>query len=318
MRTKAIHQNKIAAPLLAVVSLVLLVGAGTTGDSLFKAGRGLLRGLSGLKAGTVEVAGHKLGYLQREGEGQTIVFLHGFGSEKDVWLRFLRKTPRHHRIIALDLPGHGDSSRHSEFVYDIPAMVDLVAQAVAKLTDEPVHVVGTSLGGMIATLYTAAADEKVRSLALYAPAGIYPPNPSEFQLALERGENPLIATDKQQFKALLEIVFHDPPLMVWPVGPALRRYAVSRAPFHQKVWNDLWPDHPTLDLALPQINVPVLLVWGKNDEVLDVSSSQVFGRLLADVETVLVDQAGHAIINEKPRRMARLHREFLERLTPKP
>lgn len=79
-----------------------------------------------------------------------------------------------------------------------------------------------------------------------------------------------------------------------------------------KVWSDLWTDHATVDNVLPGIELPVLLVWGKEDRVLDVSSVQVFVALLPDVQTQIVDEAGHAVVNEKPRESARLYEQFLD------
>lgn len=296
-----------------LLSVALLSSCRPASDSLVDSGRVVLRGWSGLHTDSVEVQGATIAYLERDATGPTVVLLHGFASEKDSWLRFVRKLPKHYRIIALDLPGHGSSSRDADRVYTIDAMVQLVQSAISALTTEPVHVVGTSLGGMIATLYTARNPASVASLSLYSPAGVYPSDPSDFQLALERGENPLIASNAAEFRNLVDIVFFDPPPLLWPVGAALRNYSIERAPFHLKIWNDLWPNHPTLDSYLPGIDLPVLLVWGKNDRVLDVSSVEVFERLLPQVEVVLVDKLGHATVNEMPRKMARLQQEFLQR-----
>ncbi|MDH3646267.1 MAG: alpha/beta hydrolase [Gammaproteobacteria bacterium] len=296
-----------------VICLLLFGGCRPASDGLTDTGRVLLRGLAGAKLGVVAVQDANIAYMERNAVGPTVVLLHGFASEKDSWLRFLRKIPKDYRIVALDLPGHGSSSRDADRVYDMDTMVELVESAIHALTEEPAHIVGTSLGGMIATLYTSRNLERVRTLALYAPAGVYPPHPSEFQLLLDQGENPLIAYSRQDFDRLMDIVFFDPPPLVWPIGAAIRHYAIERAPFHQKIWNDIWPDHPTLDELLPGIAVPVLLVWGKNDRVLDVSSTEVFARLLPRVETVVVDRLGHATVNEKPAEMARLQRDFLQR-----
>ena len=295
------------------LAIVLLGSCRPASDGLFDTGRVLLRGLAGAEVGVVEVRGASIAYMERDAAGPTVVLLHGFASEKDSWLRFLRNIPKHYRIVALDLPGHGASSRDSNRNYNIDAMVGLVESAIHTLTEEPVHVVGTSLGGMIATLYTSRNPGRVSTLSLYAPAGVYPPNPSEFQLRLEDGENPLIAHSREEFNRLIDIVFFDAPPLIWPVGAALRNYSIDRAPFHQKIWNDLWLQHPTLDEHLPGIVVPVLLIWGKNDRVLDVSSVQVFERLLPRVETVIVDGLGHATVNEQPAAMGRLQRDFLAR-----
>ncbi|MBT8144660.1 MAG: alpha/beta fold hydrolase [Gammaproteobacteria bacterium] len=307
-----IHRNKLAGAVVAVLAIAgLLIGCETADNALFEAGRSAMRAFAGLEQGTVSVDGRDMAYLHRPGDGPTVVLIHGFASEKDVWLRFLGDIPRDYAVYAIDLPGHGDSFRDPAFHYDIPAIVATLEAAISQLTDGPVHMVGTSLGGMIATLYTVSQPDRVESLALYAPAGVYPPNPSEFQVALERGENPLIAHAESDFDELMEIVFHKPPPMIWPVGSAIRDYAVERADFHQKIWNDLWPEHPTLNDVLPQIDVPVMLVWGREDKVLDVSSSQVFSALVKDIEVDLIEAAGHAIVNERPRDMGRLYQQFL-------
>ena len=310
---KKIRHIKLALGLSAAALMIAtLIGCETADITLVTAGRNALRAVSGLQTGTVEVDGHSIAYMERAGDGPTMVLLHGFASEKDVWLRFVRELPRDYRVIALDLPGHGDSSQLADFHYDIPAIVTLVEGAIDNLAEPPLHVAGTSLGGMVATLYTARAPERVRTLALFAPAGVYPPSPSEFQQALDRGENLLIASSPDEFDALVDVVFYDPPPMFWPIGSALRKYAVSRSDFMGKVWSDLWTDHATVDNVLPGIELPVLLVWGKEDRVLDVSSVQVFVALLPDVQTQIVDEAGHAVVNEKPRESARLYEQFLD------
>lgn len=311
---KASRSNALRAPLaLGLAALLLLAGCRSLSMGLFETGRSAMRAMTGVEAGIVDIGGRELGYLHRDGTGPALVLLHGFASEKDVWLRFLRSADDDVEVFALDLPGHGDSTRDPDFRYDIPAIVADVEAALQRLTDEPFNLVGTSLGGMIAAFYAARNPDRVLTLALYAPAGIYPSNPSEFQRAIARGENPLIVDEPHDFDALVEIVFHDPPPLVWPVGPALREIAVARSDFNHKIWNDLWPDHPTLDGVLPEIVTPVLLVWGREDRVLDVSSAEGFRRLLPRVQTVVVDGAGHAIINEKPAQMATLHRQFLAR-----
>lgn len=295
----------------AVLALLALGGCRTLSMNLFETGRSALRAMTGVESDTVGIGAHRLGYLHRDGDGPPVVLLHGFASEKDVWLRFLRSVDDDTAIYALDLPGHGDSTRDPDYRYDIEGIVVQVEHAIDALVDQPFNLVGTSLGGMVATLYAARNPDRVVTLTLYAPAGVYPHNPSAFQQAVARGENPLIVDEPREFDALVEIVFHDPPPLVWPVGPALREIAVARSDFNTKIWNDLWPGHPTLNDVLPDVLAPVLLVWGREDRVLDVSSADVFERLLPRVQTVIVEEAGHAIINEKPREMAALHSRFL-------
>lgn len=301
----------LSAAALLASALGLLAGCAPVQDRLFETGRKVMRQQEGLQAGRVEAGRHTLGYLERSGDRGTIVLLHGFASEKDVWLRFIGHLPDGFRVIALDLPGHGDSTRDRALDYDVPSMTRAVAQALDFLAPESVHLAGSSLGGMVATLYAAGHPRRVRTLALYAAAGVYPPEPSEFQRRLDAGENPLVVRDGEDFDELIALVFHNKPLMPWPVRPAIERYAVARAAFNEKMWNDLWVGHQTLDAELPGVSMPVLLVWGDRDRVLDPSSVRVFESLLPDVETVIMERTGHSSVNERPRLAARHYVEFL-------
>ena len=159
---------------------------------------------------------------------------------------------------------------------------------------------GTSLGGMIATLYASRNLERVSTLTLFAPAGVYPPNPSEFQLALDRGENPLIATNARAVRSPGgHCIFRSAAAVLAGRCGVAKLCVSSVRRFMQKIWNDLWPDHPTLNEDLPGIDIPVLLVWGEDDRVLDVSSVSVFERLLPQVETLRVEGLGHAVSQRK-------------------
>lgn len=307
------HRRRL---LLALAAVLVLTGCRESGVPLFDAGRSVLRVRAGVDHGFVDAGTHRLGYLERDAAGPTLVLLHGFASEKDVWLRFMRHLPDDYRVVAIDLPGHGDANRDPDLSYDVPSMVAAIDGAIAELAPRPYHLAGTSLGGMVATLQAARDGADVVTLALFAPAGVYPPNPSDFQRLIDQGENPLIAHDPEQFDRLLDVVFHDPPTMPWPVRPILRRYAMKRASFNEKIWNDVWNGHTTLDPVLPDLDIPVFLLWGREDRVLDVSSVEVYETLLPQVESVILDATGHASINERPREIAGLYVEFLRRAAP--
>ncbi len=295
--------------LAAVAGLAAL--SGCSGEVVYDRGLGMARGAAGLSPASVDLGSYRIAYLERPGKTPTIFLLHGFASEKDAWLMFVRKLPRGHRVIALDLPGHGDSSFEPELPWHAQAIAERAGAAIDRLEPGAFHIAGNSLGGMVSTLVAAARPERARSVGLFDPAGVHPPTPSDFQLAVERGENPLIVRNETDFDTLLDYVFHDPPFMPWPVRRVLTERMIARASVNAHIFAALWTTSESLETVLPGLTIPALVLWGTEDRVLHPSSARVFGELLPDAQVIMLDGVGHSPMTERPRETARLYAGFI-------
>ena len=111
--------KKVTYILFSLLLLTFLSSCASVQESMFDAGISTERLLSGMDEAYVSVQGQKIAYLERQGSGETIVLLHGFGANKDNWVRFTRSLPKEYRVIAFDLPGHGDSSKENDKAYTI-------------------------------------------------------------------------------------------------------------------------------------------------------------------------------------------------------
>jgi pyruvate dehydrogenase E2 component (dihydrolipoamide acetyltransferase) len=124
-----------------------------------------------LKEHVVEVDGRRINVVSSEGAGIPVVLVHGFSSDLHSWDLtiggFLRERP----VIAIDLPGHGKSSKQVGSG-SIKELAGIVLQTLRHLGIDPFHVVGHSLGGAVALEIGHLAPESVRSLSLLAPAGL--------------------------------------------------------------------------------------------------------------------------------------------------
>ena len=111
--------------------------------------------------------------FHRTGSGPPLVLLHGLGSSRHVWDPVVAKLAEHFDVIAVDLPGFGESAPLGAHVEPSPAAL---AAAVADLLDDlgitAPHVVGNSLGGWVAL--EVADIRPVASLVLICPAGLWP------------------------------------------------------------------------------------------------------------------------------------------------
>lgn len=246
--------------------------------------------------------------------GETLVLLHGFAADKDNWLRFSRPLTQDYRVIALDLPGFGDSDLPPGS-YDVGTQAERLADILDELGVQQAHVLGNSMGGQIAALFAARYPERVRSLALFANAGIESPHKSElYQLLTSGSPNPLVVKQPQDFDKLLRFVFVEPPYLPESLKRYLGERAMAKATHYDQVFKQLVERPVPLTPELPKIQAPTLLLWGRQDRVLDVSSIEVMQPLLNKPNVVIMDNVGHAPMLERPEESALLYRGFLEGL----
>ncbi|WPC03615.1 alpha/beta fold hydrolase [Pseudomonas benzenivorans] len=244
-------------------------------------------------------------------DGETILLIHGFGADKDNWLRFARHLTERYQVIALDLPGFGDSSRPNAS-YDVGTQTERVASFVQALNIDRLHLVGNSMGGHIAALYAARYPQQVRSLALLANAGINAPVKSELIARLERGAaNPLVVERSEDFERLLDFVFVQPPSLPSPLKRYLAERAIDNSAHYRRIFAQLIERYVPLEPELPKIQAPTLLLWGARDRVLDVSSIEVMRPLLKRPSVVVMKDCGHAPMIERPQETASHYQAFL-------
>jgi pimeloyl-ACP methyl ester carboxylesterase len=101
------------------------------------------------------------------GQGPTIVFLHGMGSARMTWLPTAKKLLPSHRVVMVDLPGHGDSALPDPFT--LQAASEAIAQALAEQKAESTIVVGQGVGGILGLLAASAHPERLQGLVLIDP-----------------------------------------------------------------------------------------------------------------------------------------------------
>lgn len=245
-------------------------------------------------------------------DAPTVVLLHGFGANKDNWVRMAKHLTQDYHVIAIDLPGFGDSDKPENISYDVGSQAERVAQLMAELDIPRFHIAGNSMGGHIAALVAARHPSRVLSLGLLDNGGITAPKKSELFERLERGEpNPLVVYKPEDFDKLLEFVFVKQP----PIPAALKAHFAAEALANQGhndlIFSHLRDRYIPLEPELGKIKAPTLLLWGDQDRVLDVSSIDVMQPLLAKPSVIIMKSCGHAPMLERPEETAEHYRAFL-------
>jgi pyruvate dehydrogenase E2 component (dihydrolipoyllysine-residue acetyltransferase) len=259
----------------------------------------------------VDIEGRQLSYAvlgDTESGNDPVLFVHGYGGDKNSWLFVQEPIAADRATYALDLPGHGASSKD---VGD--GTIQTLTQAVLGLLDtvglNRVHLVGHSMGGAVITLLAAdpAAAGKVASLTLISPVGFGP----EINAGYLRGFAE--AESRRDLKPHLLALFADPGLVNRQLIDDLLKYkrldGVDQA-LRSLVQNLVEGDKSAVDLTgeLASFGGPAVAVWGREDKIVPAANAAGLG----NAATVhIVDGVGHMAHMEKPQAVVAAIREAL-------
>ena len=104
-------------------------------------------------------------WIRDEGQGAPLVLLHAAGVSGDIWWRHIPRLAKRFRVLAVDLPGHGRSAKPQKPL-SIEGMAEELFETLQKRAFLPIHLVGLSLGGMVAQMFFVNHPKSVVSLTL--------------------------------------------------------------------------------------------------------------------------------------------------------
>lgn len=198
-----------------------------------------------------------------------ILLIHGFGGDLNNWLFTQPALAETHRVIAVDLPGHGGSGKEVG-AGDLATLAAAVRETLAALGLGPVHLVGHSLGGAVAVQLALDAPGTVASLTLLAPAGFGTPINGGFIAGF------IEASRRKQLQPVLEQLFADPGLVSRDMAEEVLRFKrldEAEAALRAVAGASFAGDRQRVDLrdrlgALDRL--PVQVIWGEADAILPV------------------------------------------------
>ena len=249
--------RRAGAALLFLV-LALLGFAYARPVTVFEGWAALRLRLSGVRSAHVQAGRYRLRYLEA-GSGPPLVLVHGLGSHAaQEWGRLMAPLGRRFHVYAPDLPGFGESERPPDADYSIPMQVEAVRAFMDAKGFGRARVAGISMGGWIAARLAGESPERVDRLVLVDAAGMRPDGPTIPAEAL-------LPRDEEGVRRLVATVRHNapvPPSFVARDILALRlreEWIVRRALESMRAGRD-W-----LNGTLGRADMPVLVVWGKQD-----------------------------------------------------
>ncbi len=236
---------------------------------------------------TIETAGRSISYLAMgPSDGDVVLFIHGFGADVNGWMFNQPALAQDRLAIALDLPGHGRSTKDVGSG-DVTFFSEIITDFIDQKGFDRVHLVGHSLGGGIAV--QAASHPSVKSLTAIAPIGLGKEINSGFL------EGFLSPKRRKALRPVLEQLVADPSLIsrdmledvlkfkrMDGVETALR--AIIAASF------DAGTQSVDLAGAFEQLSIPITVIWGESDRIIPAAHSE---GLPAAVTVEIIPDAGH-------------------------
>ncbi len=256
-----------------------------------------------------EFRGAKMYYIdldEREDstKGMNIVFVHGAGSSRVVWALQLLELRKCHRVIALDLYGHGESDDMDSSHEILCGFPEEVATLIEHLDLQDFVLVGHSMGGaVVMSYYLTEGSRRPRAMVLADTSSVLDLRKIILGIVKETFEDHSPRQDYHEFVDDLE------------------RYNL---PNYEDIANKVSPrillrdletcDNFDISERVSELTVPILVMVGEGDDIIKPKTAQAFAESLPDAEFVIVKDGDHTPMVEVWGTFNKLLIEFLSRL----
>ena len=269
----------------------------------------------------IEVRGRPVNVLDI-GDGPAVVFLHGLSGCWQNWLESIPPLAADHRVIAIDLPGFGESPMPADPI-SVSGYARIVAELLDALSVDRATIVGNSMGGFIGCEMAIRFPALVERLVLVAAAGLSlrhmrherkrglrarAENLLFFGLGRLSGRTDLVVRSRRLRRGLLLLVVAHPERLP---GPLIleQAHGAGKPGFDDAL--DAMTAYPIRD-RLGEIACPALIVWGEEDRLVPVRDAAEFEWLIPDARKVLYADTGHMVMLERPERFNADVRAFIQ------
>jgi len=300
---------------LAILLCLFLAGCETSHldlDALIKMGRSM-------KA--FDHKGLVIRY-QEAGEGRPVILIHGYGASSYTWRNLVGPLAEKYQVFALDLKGFGFSDKPEDDRYSIADQAEIVAAFIEEKGLTGVTLVGNSMGGAVAMMtwmdLNHGPDGPVERLVLIDSAAYKQKLPSFIWAAsipwLNRLSGWLLSPRFTAELVLKQCYYEDDKLteaqvMVYAAYLELpgSRYALMKTA--QQI---VPPNTEELTGQLGRISVPVLVIWGEEDEVIAPHLGHRLANDILGARLVIIPKCGHLPQEERPQKVLELIKNFLK------
>jgi pimeloyl-ACP methyl ester carboxylesterase len=262
----------------------------------------------------------KTRYWQMGERGSTIILLHGGNGSIEFWLYNIANLARHHRVYAIDMVGSGKSDC-PDGDYSLVYQAEFLHSVMAALGIDTATLIGNSMGGSIALVFTRLYPDRVDKLVLVDSMGFG----REISLGIRLVTLPAIVSllrpGRWMIPAMLRSNFYDGSQL--PPAWMELRYPIFALPDRNRVILRMGQSNFNLAGVLPQVYEPILdslanitqktlIIWGEDDRIIPVKHAYIAAAGLPNSQLHIFPNCGHHPYLEYPAQFDRLVLEFLE------
>lgn len=306
-------QKLILIVLIAVLSL-------TTGSSkkIYDAVMVYERYSAGLKKKSMTLDFGEIVYLENDVKSNTtFVFVHGFGGNKDTWVRTIAEWDDRYHILVLDLPGHGESVSKSTLGYTITDQAERLHRFLEAKNMKDFYLFGHSMGGSVALRYAGDHMNHIKALVLIDAMGMEQTKSDGVKLVERSDKNPLYdVCTNERLETLLSYSMYKPPYIPEIIKDAMLEEKCSRRDLEKILYEDMYKDVDVSDIA-KNIQIPTLILWGDKDRMTHVDNAILFHNTIHGSHLVILNEIGHVPLLEDPARTAAEIDKFIREINHK-
>ncbi len=262
----------------------------------------------------IKLDGYLAHYIEK-GEGEPVILIHGFGWDSYLWSKNIDVLAEKFKVYALDLWGFGYSSREP-VDYGYPQYADQLFKFMDSLNIKRASLVGQSMGGGTCVLFCTQHRERVNRMILLSAAGLPNPLPLIGKIASLPVIGEFLAGFRGNYygKIILNTIIYNKELITDSDFELITRFQkiegtreVSLKILRKQFWGTLSEEIHKLG----EMDVPVLIVWGRQDKSIPVALGRQMHTILKTSHLEVLDSAGHCANFEQPEIFNRLAINFL-------
>lgn len=255
----------------------------------------------------IEVGNTAVSYFDK-GEGKTIVLIHGFAGSKLYWEKVMPDLSVNNRVIAIDLPGHGDSAM-GQGKYSIEDMAGLIKELLDLLGLEKVTMFGHSLGGYITLAFSELFPQYLEGFALVHSTAN--PDSDEAKAGRESNAKKVLEEGMDSFIQGLSQKLFSPANLEENAQDIKTTVKIGMSTSIQGVVSALLAmrDRINRNYVLEETNLPVLLIAGEQDQI--IPPDKTFTVNKPNIQQFTIKGAGHMSMYEQPEELVKIMEDFL-------
>jgi pimeloyl-ACP methyl ester carboxylesterase len=245
-----------------------------------------------------------------------LVLIHGTSASLHTWDSLVIRLKDKKRVISMDLPAFGLTGANPERDYSMPYYNRFVDSLLIKLGVQQCIIAGNSLGGSIAWNQALYSSDKIAGLILI-DAGGYPKKKEKGNIGFKLASMPVVGnilakfTPKALIRKSLEDVYSDDS----KISTALedRYFDLLLREGNRKATIDIFRQRakPTPE-KIKQIHIPTLIIWGEEDQLIDVSNAYLFNQDIKGSRMLIIKKSGHVPMEETPEAVYQSIKNFID------